>query len=44
MHSIYIYIYMATSAACAAPLVMRMYSYIRGEATVGIYPYPALVF
>ena len=27
----------------AAPLVMRVHSYIRGAATVRIYPYPALL-
>ena len=38
MHSIYIWYHVRP---VAAPLVMRKRGYIRGMATVKIYPYPA---
>ena len=39
------YLYMVTSAACSSIpyYIMHMHGYIRGVATVRIYPYPAVV-
>ena len=41
MHSIYIW---QLVWPVAAPLIMHMCGYIRGVATVWIYPYPAVIF
>ena len=41
MHSIYIW---QLVWHVAAPLIMHMCGYIRGVATVWIYPYPAVIF
>ena len=41
MHSIYIW---QLVRPVATPLIMHMCGYIRGVATVWIYPYPAVIF